>query len=157
MLAATLSTVGTIPVAGIMLIFGIDKFMSECRALVNFIGNSVATLFVAKWDKALDVDRVRKVLNREEVPDLPDEIDATENPLSIESTKLVGAYTADFHHHEHAPKPEYSVEAVAQEIAEAKHAAPTQAVAPDGNGQPHNGDVVSNGQHHASAGRAPQP
>ena len=43
-LAATLSTVGTIPAAGIMLIFGIDKFMSECRALVNFIGNSVATL-----------------------------------------------------------------------------------------------------------------
>ena len=39
------------------------------------------------------------------MPDLPDEIDATENPLSIESTKLVGAYTADFHHHEHAPKP----------------------------------------------------
>ena len=50
-LAATLSTVGTIPAAGIMLIFGIDKFMSECRALVNFIGNAVATLFVAKWDK----------------------------------------------------------------------------------------------------------
>jgi aerobic C4-dicarboxylate transport protein len=156
-LAATLSTVGTIPAAGIMLIFGIDKFMSECRALVNFIGNSVATLFVAKWDKGLDVDRVRKVLNREEVPDLPDEIDATENPLSIESTKLVGAYTADFHHHEHAPKPDYSVDAVAREIAEAKHAAPTQAVPPDGNGQPDTGDVVSNGQHHASAGRAPQP
>src|SRR6476469_6630858 len=155
-LAATLSTVGTVPAAGIMLIFGIDKFMSECRALVNFIGNAVATLFVAKWDRGLDVDRVRKVLNRQDVPDLPDEIDATENPLSIESTKLVGAYTADFHHHEHAPKPEYSVEAVAQEIAEAKHAAPTQA-APDYNGQPHNGDVVSNGQHHASAGRAPQP
>ena len=54
------------------------------------------------------------------MPDLPDEIDATENPLSIESTKLVGAYTADFHHHEHAPKPEYSVDAVAQELAEAK-------------------------------------
>ena len=98
-LAATLTTVGTIPAAGIMLIFGIDKFMSECRALVNFIGNAVATLFVAKWDKGLDVDRVRKVLNKEDVPDLPDEIDATENPLSIESTKLVGAYTADFHHH----------------------------------------------------------
>ena len=119
-LAATLSTVGTIPAAGIMLIFGIDKFMSECRALVNFIGNAVATLFVAKWDKGLDVDRVRKVLNKENVPDLPDEIDATENPLSIESTKLVGAYTADFHHHEHAPKPEYSVDAVARELAEAK-------------------------------------
>ena len=47
-LAATLSTVGTIPAAGIMLIFGIDKFMSECRALVNFIGNAVATLFVGQ-------------------------------------------------------------------------------------------------------------
>ena len=135
-LAATLSTVGTIPAAGIMLIFGIDKFMSECRALVNFIGNAVATLFVAKWDKGLDVDRVRKVLNKEDVPDLPDEIDATENPLSIESTELVGAYTADFHHHEHAPKPEYSVDAVAQELAEAKAAGvPTQSVAADANGQ----------------------
>jgi aerobic C4-dicarboxylate transport protein len=123
-----------------MLIFGIDKFMSECRALVNFIGNAVATLFVAKWDKGLDVDRVRQVLNKEQVPDLPDEIDATENPLSIESTKLVGAYTADFHHHEHAPKPEYSVDTAA-EIT----------------GQLDNGDVGSNGQHHASAGRATQP
>ena len=162
-LAATLSTVGTIPAAGIMLIFGIDKFMSECRALVNFIGNSVATLFVAKWDKALDVDRVRKVLNKEDVPDLPDEIDATENPLSIESTKLVGAYTADFHHHEHAPKPEYSVDAAAQELAEAKAAGlPAQSVVPEitgqlDNGPINNGDAVSNGQHHANAGRAPQP
>ena len=48
-----------------MLIFGIDEFMSECRALVNFIGNAVATLFVGKWDKAIDSDRVRKVLNRQ--------------------------------------------------------------------------------------------
>ena len=48
-----------------MLIFGIDKFMPECRALVNFIGNAVATLLVGKWDKAIDSDRVRKVLNRQ--------------------------------------------------------------------------------------------
>ena len=60
-LTATLSTLGTIPVVGIMLIFGIDKFMSECRALVNFIGNAVATLFVAKWNHELDVDRARAV------------------------------------------------------------------------------------------------
>jgi aerobic C4-dicarboxylate transport protein len=65
-LAATLSTVGTIPVAAIMLIFGIDKFMSECRALVNMIGNSVATLVVAKWEKELDLDRAREVLEGEE-------------------------------------------------------------------------------------------
>jgi len=67
-LTATLSTLGTIPAAGIMLIFGIDKFMSECRALVNFCGNAVATLFIAWWDKSLDIERVRKVFNGEEVP-----------------------------------------------------------------------------------------
>src|SRR5215207_3681137 len=48
-LAATLSTIGTIPVAGVMLIFGIDKYMSECRALTNVCGNSVASIFVSKW------------------------------------------------------------------------------------------------------------
>ncbi|MEP6462088.1 MAG: cation:dicarboxylase symporter family transporter, partial [Frankiaceae bacterium] len=64
-LAATLSTVGTIPVAAIMLVFGIDKFMSECRALTNLMGNSVATLVVAKWEGVFDLDRARKVLNRE--------------------------------------------------------------------------------------------
>ncbi|KAA5828324.1 C4-dicarboxylate transporter DctA [Saccharopolyspora hirsuta] len=61
-LTATLSTIGTVPAAGIMLIFGIDKFMSECRALVNFYGNAVATLAIAKWDGALDVERARRVL-----------------------------------------------------------------------------------------------
>ena len=69
-LTATLATVGTVPAAGIMLIFGIDKFMSECRALVNFSGNAVATLFIAHWDKALDVDRVRRVLRGDEVEPL---------------------------------------------------------------------------------------
>ncbi len=116
-LAATLSTVGTVPAAAIMLIFGIDKFMSECRALVNFIGNAVATLFVGKWDKALDHDRVRKVLNNESVPELPAEIDAAANPLAVESTRLVGAYTADLHHHERTPDPEYSGQQVADDLA----------------------------------------
>jgi len=68
-LAATLSTVGTIPVTSIMLIFGIDKFMSECRALTNMIGNSVATLVVAKWEGVFDVERARRVLNREDPTD----------------------------------------------------------------------------------------
>jgi aerobic C4-dicarboxylate transport protein len=68
-LAATLSSVGTIPVASIMLIFGIDKFMSECRALTNLVGNSVATLVVAKSEGVFDVDRARRILNREELVD----------------------------------------------------------------------------------------
>ncbi|WP_327658744.1 MULTISPECIES: C4-dicarboxylate transporter DctA [unclassified Streptomyces] len=70
-LTATLSTVGHVPVAGIMLIFGIDKFMSECRALVNFCGNAVATLVVARWENALDLERARRVLAGEEVEALP--------------------------------------------------------------------------------------
>ncbi|MFF3006188.1 C4-dicarboxylate transporter DctA [Kitasatospora sp. NPDC057940] len=67
-LAATLSTVGTVPAAGVMLIFGIDKFMSECRALTNLAGNGVATLVVARWERALDVARVDRVL-RSGVPE----------------------------------------------------------------------------------------
>jgi aerobic C4-dicarboxylate transport protein len=53
-----------------MLIFGIDKFMSEYRALVNFYGNAVATLVIAKWDDALDVDRARAVLATHTAPEL---------------------------------------------------------------------------------------
>ena len=58
-LAATLSVVPTVPVAGMALILGVDRFMSECRALTNFTGNAVATLVVARWEKALDLDRLR--------------------------------------------------------------------------------------------------
>ncbi|MGW4391658.1 cation:dicarboxylate symporter family transporter [Streptomyces sp. NPDC004685] len=62
-LAATLSTVGTVPATDIMLIFGVDKFMSECRALTNLAGNSVATLVVARWEHVLDTARVNRVLH----------------------------------------------------------------------------------------------
>ncbi|MEZ5708935.1 MAG: dicarboxylate/amino acid:cation symporter [Blastomonas sp.] len=62
-LAATLSVVPSVPVAGMALILGIDRFMSECRALTNFIGNAVATIVVARWEKALDVDRLRDALS----------------------------------------------------------------------------------------------
>ncbi len=61
-LAATLAVVPTIPVAGMALILGIDRFMSECRALTNFIGNGVATVVVSKWEKELDKDRMDAVL-----------------------------------------------------------------------------------------------
>lgn len=55
-LAATLAVVPTIPVAGMALILGIDRFMSECRALTNFIGNGVATIVVSRWENELDKD-----------------------------------------------------------------------------------------------------
>jgi aerobic C4-dicarboxylate transport protein len=57
-LAATLAVVPTIPVAGMALILGIDKFMSECRALTNFIGNGVASVVVSKWEGELDHERL---------------------------------------------------------------------------------------------------
>jgi aerobic C4-dicarboxylate transport protein len=64
-LAATLSSIGTVPVASIALILGVDRFMSEARALTNLIGNGVATIVVAKWEKALDEDRMHRHLDQE--------------------------------------------------------------------------------------------
>ncbi len=61
-LAATLAVVPTVPVAGMALILGIDRFMSECRALTNFIGNGVATVVVSKWENELDHDRMTREL-----------------------------------------------------------------------------------------------
>ncbi|WP_028462630.1 C4-dicarboxylate transporter DctA [Nocardia sp. 348MFTsu5.1] len=91
-LTATLSTLGTVPVVGIMLIFGIDKFMSECRAMVNFIGNAVATLFIAKWNKELDVDRARRVFAGEILPPPEGEV---ENDFDME---VLEHEPADKHH-----------------------------------------------------------
>ncbi|MFN4092219.1 MAG: dicarboxylate/amino acid:cation symporter [Brevundimonas sp.] len=62
-LAATLSVVPDVPVAGMALILGIDRFMSECRALTNFIGNAVATVVVARWEGELDRDALKLALN----------------------------------------------------------------------------------------------
>ena len=61
-LAATLSIVPSVPLAGMALILGVDRFMSECRSLTNFIGNAVATVVVARWEGALDRDRLKAVL-----------------------------------------------------------------------------------------------
>jgi len=61
-LAATLAVVPTIPVAGMVLILGIDRFMSECRALTNIIGNGVATVVVSAWERELDRARLNRVL-----------------------------------------------------------------------------------------------
>lgn len=61
-LAATLSAVGHLPVAGLALILGIDRFMSEARALTNLVGNAVATVVVAKWVGELDTDKLQSEL-----------------------------------------------------------------------------------------------
>ncbi len=75
-LAATLSAVGTLPVAGLALILGIDRFMSEARSLTNVIGNGVATLVVAKWTGDLDVAKMNRELAGE-VLEVSSELEAT--------------------------------------------------------------------------------
>ncbi|WP_051532211.1 dicarboxylate/amino acid:cation symporter [Brackiella oedipodis] len=62
-LAATLSVIPDIPVAGMALILGIDRFMSECRALTNLVGNACATIVVARWEKALDKEQLKQALD----------------------------------------------------------------------------------------------
>ena len=77
-LAATLAAFPAIPVAGLTLLLGIDRFMSEARAITNLIGNAVATVVIAKWDGALDLDRARRILDGE-VPET----------WAVESVKLL--------------------------------------------------------------------
>ena len=76
-LAATLSAVGDVPVAGLALILGIDRFMSEARALTNLIGNGVATVVVGRWCGEVDLERMRRTLDRE----TPEEAEAPEQVL----------------------------------------------------------------------------
>ena len=71
-LAATLSAVGHVPVAGLALILGIDRFMSEARALTNLIGNGVATVVVARWTGELDTERMRRTLDGETAEEADD-------------------------------------------------------------------------------------
>jgi aerobic C4-dicarboxylate transport protein len=93
-LTATLTTLGTIPAAGIMLIFGIDKFMSECRAIVNFTGNAVATLFIAWWDRTLDADRARRVFNGVTVEPMP-----SEDPVHVAGVTDIDEDLTEYGHH----------------------------------------------------------
>lgn len=68
-LAATLASMGKIPVAGMVLLLGVDRFMSEARAITNTIGNAVATMAIARWVGALDQERMQRVLNGESSPE----------------------------------------------------------------------------------------
>lgn len=67
-LAATLAVVPSVPIAGMALILGVDRFMSECRALTNFVGNAVATIVVARWEGALDREALAAALNGQPAP-----------------------------------------------------------------------------------------
>jgi aerobic C4-dicarboxylate transport protein len=64
-LAATLSVVPSVPVAGMALILGVDRFMSECRSLTNFIGNAVATIVIARWEGGVDPATLRAAFRGE--------------------------------------------------------------------------------------------
>lgn len=75
-LAATLASMRSIPVAGLVLLLGVDRFLNEARAVTNLIGNGVATIVVARWEKAIDMQVARAVLNREYRDDVADEIRA---------------------------------------------------------------------------------
>ncbi|NRF65874.1 dicarboxylate/amino acid:cation symporter [Aquincola sp. S2] len=89
-LAATLSAVGDVPVAGLALILGIDRFMSEARALTNLIGNGVATVVVAKWTNDLDSVRMQRLLDQESdvVAEEPEQVlDATEVQMPARATR----------------------------------------------------------------------
>lgn len=71
-LAATLAATGSVPVAGITLLLGVDRFMSEARALTNIIGNAVATIVVGRWEDEIDLEQVKRVLDGERSsPPLP--------------------------------------------------------------------------------------
>lgn len=70
-LAATLSAFPSIPLAGLTLLLGVDRFMSEARAITNLIGNAVATMVIAKWNGSLDLERARRILDGHRVDDHP--------------------------------------------------------------------------------------
>jgi aerobic C4-dicarboxylate transport protein len=80
-LAATLAAFPSIPMTGLALLLGVDRFMSEARAITNLIGNTVATLVVARWEGTLDMERVRRVLAGGRLDD-----DAVRAPLFVSST-----------------------------------------------------------------------
>ena len=88
-LAATLATMDNIPVAGMVLLLGVDRFMSEARAITNTIGNAVGTMAIAKWVGALDSTRVALVLDGQAVPETTKHLSPT--PAVQAATTPTGA------------------------------------------------------------------
>nr|WP_154324508.1 C4-dicarboxylate transporter DctA [Pantoea sp. 201603H] len=66
-LAATLSSIGTVPVAGLVLLLGVDRFMNEARAVVNLIGNTVATIAIAKWENTFDQSKANEIIHAQRI------------------------------------------------------------------------------------------
>ena len=95
-LAATLSSIGTIPVEGLALLIGVDRFMSEGRAITNLIGNGVATMVVARWEHALDMDQMQSVLSGKTRGDEPGLL-AEPAPLQADQVLPVGAVAIETH------------------------------------------------------------
>jgi aerobic C4-dicarboxylate transport protein len=89
-LAATLSVVPSVPVAGMALILGIDRFMSECRALTNFVGNAVATIVVARWEGELDAVQLRRALDGDAVAAVETPTGADVAPTSANAAAVAG-------------------------------------------------------------------
>ncbi|MBS6211339.1 MAG: dicarboxylate/amino acid:cation symporter [Proteus hauseri] len=86
-LAATLSVVPSVPVAGMALILGIDRFMSECRALTNLVGNACACIVVARWENALDKERMNNVFSGRASSEFVEDIPLA--PIEIESDNSI--------------------------------------------------------------------
>jgi aerobic C4-dicarboxylate transport protein len=91
-LAASLSVLGTLPAAGIMLVFAVDKFMSECRALTNVCGNIVATMVVARWEGRLDAAAIRQALRQRPEPSAV--IERTAEPAAERTAEPVSSEMA---------------------------------------------------------------
>ncbi|WP_194952116.1 MULTISPECIES: dicarboxylate/amino acid:cation symporter [Proteus] len=89
-LAATLSVVPSVPVAGMALILGIDRFMSECRALTNLVGNACACIVVARWENALDKQRMNDVFSGKISEEAHLDIDFTSDKIN-EKTHYIKA------------------------------------------------------------------
>jgi len=82
-LAATLSSVGKVPVAGLTLLLGVDRFMSEARAITNLIGNGVATVIVAKWERSFDAEKAARVLAGDYEEDLLPLADVADSSTAV--------------------------------------------------------------------------
>ncbi|HEY1999032.1 C4-dicarboxylate transporter DctA [Paraburkholderia sp.] len=91
-LAATLASMHRIPVAGLVLLLGVDRFLNEARAVTNLIGNGVATIAVARWEGAIDLKTARAVLNQDEDPDVDDKrrAQADANPVGQGGEPVTG-------------------------------------------------------------------
>ena len=72
-LAATLASTKSLPISGLVLLLGVDWFMSTCRSMTNMIGNAVACVVVAKWEKLIDSKRMLAILDGKKISALPDE------------------------------------------------------------------------------------